>query len=83
MTSDFNRHRLLYQRHLLSHGPVRLPDGRYRARVTITALSSDCTIAQRFLDLGFHDDEDAAAEEARRAGMAWVDEQATMRSSMT
>ena len=82
MTSDFNRHRLLYQGHLLSHGPTRLPDGRYRARVTITALSSDTTIAQRFLDLGVHDDEEAAVDEARRAGMAWVDDQATIRSSL-
>lgn len=82
MTSDFNRHRLLYRGHLLTHGPVRMPDGRYRARVTITALSSDSTIAQRFLDLDVHDDEDAAAEQARRAGMAWVDEQATVRASL-
>jgi len=83
VTSDFNRYRTLYQGHLLYSGPVQLPDGRFRARVTITALSSDCTIGQRFLDLAEHDTEDAAAEQARRAGMAWVDEQATVRASLT
>ena len=82
MTSDFNRHRLLYNGHLLSCVPARLPDGRFRARVTITAMSSDVTIAQRFIDLAEHDSEEAAAEQARLAGIAWVDEQATVRASL-
>jgi hypothetical protein len=81
VTTDFNRHRLLYKGHLLSCVPARLPDGRFRARVTITAMSADVTIAQRFMDLNEHATEEAAVEQARRTGIAWVDEQAMVRAS--
>jgi hypothetical protein len=78
---DFARHRCVYMGHLLSHAPVRMPDGRHRARVVITALEADCTIGQRFLDLDVLDLEAEAAEQGLKAGKAWVEEQMALARS--
>ena len=73
MSSPFARHRILYSGHLLHFEPARLPGHRFRARVTITALEGDYTIAQRFFDFEEFDSEEEAVEYGRSEGMAWVD----------
>jgi hypothetical protein len=71
--AEFGRHRCLYKNHLLSFAPVPLDSGRAQARVAITALGGQATCAQRFIDLEAFDTEAEAADQARAAGIAWVD----------
>ena len=71
--AEFGRYRCVYKNHLLSFAPVPLDSGRLQARVAITALGGQVTCAQRFIDLEAFDSEAQAADEARAAGMAWVD----------
>jgi hypothetical protein len=81
MSTEFNRYRCLYLGHLLHYAPVPLPDGRFRARVVITALEGDYTIAQRFLDLEEFGSEADAVACARAEGRSWVDTQVSMARS--
>jgi len=81
MSTEFNRYRCLYLGHLLHYAPVPLPDGRFRARVVITALEGDYTIAQRFLDLTEHGSEAEAVSQAKAEGRNWVDAQVSMARS--
>ena len=81
MSTQFNRYRSLYLGHLLHYAPVPLPDSRFRARVVITALEGDYTIAQRFLDLTEFGSEAEAVAHAKSEGMAWVNAQVSMARS--
>jgi hypothetical protein len=65
--------RTFYRGYLLSSRPMALEDGRFQARVAITALASDKTLAQRFLDLDVFDSRDEAVQQAIRSGMEWID----------
>ncbi|MEO6030871.1 MAG: hypothetical protein ABIP61_03040 [Burkholderiaceae bacterium] len=65
--------RRFYLDYLLSCQPMRLDDGRYQARVVITALGGTRTRAQRFLDLEFFEREEEAIERAHQAGVEWID----------
>lgn len=66
-------YRSFYRDHLLHCEPQGQDDGRFQARVAISALGGMRTRAQRFLDLAVCDSHDAAVEHARLAGMEWVD----------
>lgn len=65
--------RSFYRDYLLSCQPMRQDDGRFQARVVITALAGDRTRSQRFLDLEVFASEEDAVEHARRSGMDWID----------
>lgn len=65
--------RAFYREYLLSCQPMLLDDGRYQARIVITALGGTRTRAQRFLDLELFETEEEAVERARHAGMEWID----------
>lgn len=65
--------RALYRDYVLSCQPMLLDDGRYQARVVITALGGIRTRAQRFLDLDIFATEERAIERARHLGMEWID----------
>jgi hypothetical protein len=75
VTAAFSRYRTVYKGHLLSYEPALLDNGRLQARIAITALGGQPTIAQRFIDLHEFDTEAEAIECAKRAGMDWVDSQ--------
>lgn len=64
--------RMFHGDYMLSCQPMRLDDGRYQARVVITALGGTRTRAQRFLDLEFYEHEEEAIERARHAGIEWI-----------
>lgn len=66
-------YRSFYRNHLLSCRPQVQDDGRFQARVAISALGGLKTQAQRFLDLSIFDSHDVAVEHARLAGMEWID----------
>ena len=65
--------RRFYGDYMLTCQPMRLDDGRYQARVVITALGGTRTRAQRFLDLEFYEREEEAIERAHHAGVEWID----------
>ena len=65
--------RTFYRDYMLSCQPMRLDDGRYQARVVITALGGTRTRAQRFLDLEDYEHEEEAIERAHHAGIEWID----------
>jgi len=67
-------YRSFYRDHLLTCRPQAQDDGRFQARVAISALGGLKTQTQRFLDLAMFDSHDAAVEHARLAGMEWIDE---------
>lgn len=67
------RPRTFYRDHLLGCQPLRLDDGRFQARVVITAMGGSKTRSQRFLDLDIFDSEEAAIERAHQAGVQWID----------
>lgn len=71
-------YRSFYREHMLHCRPQQQDDGRFQARVAISALGGLKTQAQRFLDLASFDTHDEAVEHARRAGMEWIDK--SMRS---
>jgi hypothetical protein len=66
-------YRSFYRQHMLTCRPQAQDDGRYQARVAITAIDGTKTRTQRFLDLDTFDSHDEAVESARLAGMEWVD----------
>ena len=66
-------HRSFYKDHLLSCNPLALDDGRFQARVAITALGGGRTRSQRFLDLENFPSFDEAVARALQAAMEWVD----------
>lgn len=65
--------RTFYRGYVLSSNPMALAEGRFQARVAITALGGDKTRAQRFLDLDVFASHAEAVEQALRAGMDWID----------
>ncbi|MEO7853231.1 MAG: hypothetical protein ABIR94_13385 [Rubrivivax sp.] len=65
--------RTFYRGYVLSSNPMALGDGRFQARVAITALGGDKTCAQRFLDLDAFATHDEALQQAIRSGMEWID----------
>lgn len=68
-------HRSFYKEHLLSCYPLPLENGRFQARVAITALGGGRTRSQRFLDLEDFASFQAAVARGFQAGMDWVDAQ--------
>lgn len=66
-------YRSLYRDHTLHCRPQTQDNGRFQARVAISAHGGTKTRTQRFLDLAFFDSHDEAVEHARLAGMEWVD----------
>ena len=66
-------YRSFYRDHMLHCEPQTQDDGRFQARVAISALGGMKTRAQRFLDLAVFKSHDEAVEHARLAGMEWVD----------
>ena len=70
---DTSNYRLMYRDYMLHCGPQPQGDGRFQARVAISAMGGMKTRAQRFLDLAVFDSHDAAVECARVAGVEWVD----------
>ncbi len=70
---DKPNYRSFYRDHMLTCRPQPQDDGRYQARVAISALGGLKTRAQRFLDLAVFESHDEAVEHARAAGMDWVD----------
>jgi len=66
-------YRTFYRDHLLTCRPQLQDDGRFQARVAISAMGGLKTQAQRFLDLAVFDSHDEAVEQARQAGMEWID----------
>ena len=72
---DTNRpdYRTFYRDHMLTCRPFATEDGRFQARVVISALGGLKTQAQRFIDLETFDTHDEAVAAARDAGMQWVD----------
>lgn len=71
-TGMIDRH--MYKGYLLSCAPMQVEDGRYQARVAITAMGGEKTRAQRFLDLEYFATEREAADHSKQAGMKWVDD---------
>jgi len=67
------RPRIFYRDHLLGCRPLQMDDGRFQARVVITAMGGSKTRSQRFLDLDIFDSEEAAIERAHQAGIEWID----------
>ncbi len=67
------RPRIFYRDHLLGCQPLQMDDGRFQARVVITAIGGSKTRSQRFLDLEIFDAEEAAIERAHQAGIQWID----------
>ena len=51
-------------------------DGRFQARVVVTALGGVRTRSQRFLDLDWFDSPAEAVAFARMEGLAWIGTQA-------
>ena len=68
-------HRSFYKDHLLSCYPLPLENGRFQARVAITALGGGRTRSQRFLDLEDFASVEAAVARSFQAAMDWVDAQ--------
>lgn len=66
-------YRSFYRDYMLTCRPQVQDDGRFQARVAISAVGGMKTQTQRFLDLACFDSHDAAVEHARLAGMEWVD----------
>jgi hypothetical protein len=66
-------YRTFYRDHMLTCRPFATEDGRFQARVVISALGGLKTQAQRFLDLDTFDSHDEAVAAARYAGIQWVD----------
>ena len=66
-------YRSFYRDHMLTCRPQPQDDGRFQARVAISALGGLKTRAQRFLDLAVFDSHDEAVAHARTAGMEWID----------
>jgi hypothetical protein len=58
---------------MLTCRPFATEDGRFQARVVISALGGLKTQAQRFIDLEIFDSHDEAVAAARDAGMQWID----------
>jgi hypothetical protein len=75
--------RVLYKGYLLSATPMPGDDGRFQARVSITAMSGERTRAQRFLDLEYFDTEADASAHALQAGRQWVDDNGDAPSATT
>ena len=75
--------RHLYKGYLLSCTPLQVSEGQFQARLIITALASDKTRAQRFVDLECFDSESEAAARAKDVGMKWVDDNADADSATT
>ena len=73
----------LYNGYLLSCHPRTIDDGRYQARLGITAFAGDKTRGQRFLDLEVFTTENEAAAHAKAVGMQWVDDNANGASTTT
>ncbi len=65
--------RCLYKGYHLTSNATRIDDGRYQARVAITALAGDKTRSQRFLDLDDFATEFEADERGIAAGKDWID----------
>ena len=65
--------RSFYRDYMLTCQPLNQPNGRFQARVVITAMAGDRTRSQRFLDLEVFASEQAAIEHARQSGMQWID----------
>lgn len=59
---------------LLTCSALATEDGRFQARVVITALGGTRTRSQRFLDLGCMPTEAAAMAHALQSGISWVDQ---------
>lgn len=68
-----SNYRSFYCGHMLTCRPQAQDDGRFQARVAISALGGIKTQMQRFLDLTCFDSHDEAVEHARLAGMEWID----------
>jgi len=60
--------RSFYRDHMLTCRPQAQDDGRFQARVAISAVGGIKTQTQRFLDLTCFDSHDEAVEHARLAG---------------
>jgi hypothetical protein len=75
--------RHLYKGYLLSCSPTQRGEGLFQARLSITALASDKTRAQRFFDLECFASESEAAAHAKAVGMKWVDDNADAVSATT
>ncbi len=75
--------RHLYKGYLLSCRPLQINEAQFQARLIITALASDKTRAQRFVDLECFESESEAAARAKDVGMKWVDENADADSATT
>ena len=75
--------RHMYKGYLLSCAPMQVEDGRYQARVAITAMGGGKTRAQRFLDLEYFATEREAAVRSKQAGMKWVDDNEAAVSATT
>ena len=73
VTRPAMRPRIFYRDYLLGCQPLQLDDGRFQARVVITAMGGSKTRSQRFLDLEIFDAEEAAIERAHQAGIQWID----------
>lgn len=66
-------YREVYRGHLMNWRPSALPDGRFRAMVTLVSLGSEKTVSQHFLDLEIFATLAEAATRGHSAGMAWID----------
>lgn len=73
---DTTNYRSFYREYMLTCRPQPQDDGRFQARVAISAMGGLKTRAQRFIDLGTFDSHDDAVQCARVAGMEWVDNNA-------
>jgi len=73
--------RCLYKGYYLTSGSIRTESGRYQARVAVTALASEKTRSQRFLDLDDFATEAEADERAIAGGKDWIDAQARLEAT--
>ena len=69
-------YRSFYRDYMLTCRPQPQEDGRFQARVAISAMGGLKTRAQRFIDLAVFDSHDEAVECALTAGREWIDNNA-------
>ena len=70
--TDKPNYRVFYRYYMLTCRPQPLDDGRFQARVAISAIGGMKTRAQRFVDLGIFILHDDAVQRAESAGKEWV-----------
>ncbi|MET0349081.1 MAG: hypothetical protein ABW067_04765 [Rhizobacter sp.] len=68
--------RIFHEGYMLTLAAYPGEDGRFQARVVVTALGGIRTRSQRFLDLDWFDTAAIAVEHARVEGLAWIRSQA-------